>query len=325
MGVVAKAVLARVAEDHPLDVDEIQLVSTKGQVIATRTGMLFAPGILLDGQPFGFGRLSERKLRGLAPAVYRGVMLGLPDHISACLFDLDGVLTPTAEAHKAAWAETFDAYLAERAQRTGQPFTPFDPGPDYLVHVDGKKRADGVRSFLASRGITLPDGAPDDPPEAETVGALGNRKNQLVMRWIRERGVAPYPGSVAYLDAAQRAGLRRAVVSASANCREVLATAGIADRFEVRVDGLTARAEGLRGKPYPDAFLAAAGMLGVPAAQSAVFEDALAGVAAGHAGGFGWVVGVDRVGQADALKRHGADIVVRDLVELLPAAAPEGA
>jgi beta-phosphoglucomutase family hydrolase len=244
-------------------------------------------------------------------------MLGLPDHVTACLFDLDGVLTPTALVHKAAWADTFDSYLRERAERTGQPFVPFDPGPDYHTYVDGRPRADGVRSFLASRGITLPEGAPGDPEDAETVHGIGNRKNTVLLRRLREQGVVPYPGSVAYLHAARRAGLRRAVVSASANCREVVAAAGIADLLEVRVDGVTARREGLRGKPHPDAFLAAARRLDVAPKQAAVFEDALAGVAAGRAGEFGFVVGVDRVGQAGALLRHGADIVVRDLAELL--------
>lgn len=244
-------------------------------------------------------------------------MLGLPDHVTACLFDLDGVLTPTADVHRAAWADTFDAYLRQRADRTGEPFVAFDPGPDYHRYVDGKARADGVRSFLAARGITLPEGSPDDPDSDETVRGLGNRKNTLLLARLREQGVAPYPGSVAYLDAARRAGLRRAVVSASANCREVLAAAGLTDKLEVRVDGVTARREQLRGKPHPDTFLAAAARLGVHPKQAAVFEDALAGVAAGRAGEFGCVVGVDRVGQADALKQHGADMVVRDLADLL--------
>jgi beta-phosphoglucomutase family hydrolase len=244
-------------------------------------------------------------------------MLGLPRHVTACLFDLDGVLTPTAEVHKAAWEETFNAYLRQRAERAGERFVAFDPGPDYQTYVDGKARADGVRSFLASRGIVLPEGAPDDPGSAETVNGLGNRKNVVLLQRLRERGVAAFPGSVTYLKAAQAAGLRRAVVSASANCREVVEAAGIADLLEVRVDGVVARQRGLRGKPEPDTFLAAAEQLGVTPKQAAVFEDALAGVAAGRAGDFGYVVGVDRVGQADALRRHGADIVVRDLADLL--------
>ncbi|QSB15487.1 beta-phosphoglucomutase family hydrolase [Natronosporangium hydrolyticum] len=252
-------------------------------------------------------------------------MLGLPDHIRACLFDLDGVLTPTAEVHKAAWEETFNQYLQSRAETTGEPFVPFDPGHDYHTYVDGKTRADGVRSFLTSRGVTLPEGEPDDPGSSDTVHGLGNRKNVLLLAQLRERGVAAFPGSVAYLQAVTAAGLRRAVVSASANCREVVAAAGLADLLEVRVDGVTAREVGLRGKPAPDTFLTAAEQLGVAPAEAAVFEDAIAGVEAGRAGGFGYVVGVDRVGQAEALKRHGADIVVRDLAELLSDGAPSQA
>lgn len=243
--------------------------------------------------------------------------LGLPDQIRACLFDLDGVLTPTALVHKAAWQETFDAFLRQRAEQTGEPFVPFDVEQDYNVYVDGKQRADGVRSFLASRGITLPEGSPDDPVTADTVNGLGNRKNVVLLERLRAVGVEAYPGSVTYLKAAVRAGLRRAVVSASANCREVVAAAGIEDMLEVRVDGVVARQEKLRGKPEPDTFLAAAKRLGVAPEEAAVFEDALSGVAAGRAGGFGFVVGVDRVGQADALHAQGADIVVTDLVELL--------
>jgi beta-phosphoglucomutase family hydrolase len=244
-------------------------------------------------------------------------VLGLPDEITACLFDLDGVLTPTARVHQRAWEEAFNAFLRRHSERTGQPFEPFDPARDYHRYVDGRARADGVRAFLASRQITLPDGTPDDPGESETVYGIGNGKNEVLLARLRRDGVEPYQGSVAYLRAADKAGLRRAVVSASANAREVLEGAGIADLLEVRVDGLTARAEGLRGKPYPDTFRYAAGLLDTPPERAAVFEDALAGVEAGRAGGFGVVVGVDRVGQADDLKAHGADIVVRDLAELL--------
>jgi beta-phosphoglucomutase family hydrolase len=244
-------------------------------------------------------------------------VLGLPAHVTACLFDLDGVLTQTAEVHNAAWEETFNSFLRQRAEAAHEPFHPFDPGPDYNRYVDGKPRADGVRSFLASRGIVLPEGKPDDPASADTVNGVGNRKNAILLRRLREGGVLVYAGSVAYLRAAARAGLRRAVVSASANCKEVVTAAGLDDLIEVRVDGIVARAEGLRGKPHPDTFLAAAQLLGVRPEQAAVFEDALAGVAAGRAGGFGYVVGVDRVGQADALRANGADVVVRDLAELL--------
>jgi beta-phosphoglucomutase family hydrolase len=243
--------------------------------------------------------------------------LGLPRGVRACLFDLDGVLTRTATVHAAAWKQTFDAFLRERAERTGQPPVAFDSAGDYDTYVDGRPRADGTRAFLASRGIELPEGDRDDPPDALTVHGLGNRKNQLVLRLIRERGVEAYEGSVRYVRAAREAGLRRAVVSSSTNCRDVLAAAKIEDLFEERVDGLTAERDHLAGKPAPDMFWAAARVLGVPPAQAAVFEDALAGVAAGRAGGFGFVVGVDRAGQADALNAHGADVVVADLAELL--------
>jgi beta-phosphoglucomutase family hydrolase len=244
-------------------------------------------------------------------------VLGLPAHVSACLFDLDGVLTQTAKVHNAAWKQTFDAFLTRRAAATGEPFRPFDPGPDYNRYVDGRPRADGVRTFLASRGVVLPEGSPDDPPEADTVNGVGNRKNVVLLERIHHDGVEVYPGSVTYLRAAVAAGLRRAVVSASANCRDVVAAAGLEPLLEARVDGLVARAEGLRGKPHPDTFLAGAKLLGVDAANAAVFEDALAGVAAGRAGGFGCVVGVNRADQADALREHGADIVVKDLSQLL--------
>ncbi len=243
-------------------------------------------------------------------------MLGLPTAIRACLFDLDGVLTQTAKVHAAAWKKMFDAFLAARAERTGEPFVPFDAA-DYDEHVDGMPRYDGVRSFLASRGIRLPDGSPDDPPQAETVCGLGNRKQELVLALIRRQGVEAYEGSTRYVSAARDAGLRRAVVSSSANAGEVLAAAGIEDLFEARIDGIAAAKEHLKGKPAPDTFLAGARALGVRPAQAAVFEDALAGVEAGRAGHFGLVVGVDRVGQADALRRHGADVVVSDLAELL--------
>jgi beta-phosphoglucomutase family hydrolase len=244
-------------------------------------------------------------------------VLGLPDGTHACLFDLDGVLTKTAVVHNAAWKEMFDAYLQERSRRTGEPFVPFDPGRDYDEYVDGKPRADGTRSFLASRGIELPEGSDDDPPGAETIHGLGTRKNEIVLRRIREDGVEAYENSVRYVRAARDAGLRRAVVSSSANCRDVLVAASIEDLFEARIDGVVAGREHLRGKPAPDTFLAAARALGLGPQEAAVFEDALAGVEAGRAGRFRFVVGVDRTGQADALKKHGADVVVADLAELL--------
>ncbi|HEX3875019.1 MAG TPA: beta-phosphoglucomutase family hydrolase [Solirubrobacteraceae bacterium] len=246
-------------------------------------------------------------------------MLGLPDQIKACLFDLDGVLTQTAKVHAAAWKEMFDAFLREHADQTGTDFVAFDTGADYNQYVDGRPRADGVRTFLHSRGIELPDGSSDDPPTADTVAGLGNRKNELVLAIIKRDGVQPYDGSVRYVKAARAAGLRTAVVSASANCHDVLIAAGIDDLFEARVDGVVAERDHLNGKPAPDTFLAGARAVGVEASEAVVFEDAQAGVAAGRAGNFGYVVGVDRVGQADALRAHGADIVVTDLDQLLPA------
>ncbi len=237
-------------------------------------------------------------------------MLRLPDGISALLFDLDGVLTQTSKVHAKAWKEMFDAVLAAR----GQP--PFDPVRDYAEHVDGKPRLDGVRSFLASRSIHLPEGSPDDPADADTVHGLGRRKNDLVQRTIHDDGVETYEGSVRFARAARDAGLPMAVVSASANAKDVLAAAGLADLPDAVVDGHAVEDEGLKGKPAPDTFLEGARRLGVEPAHAAVFEDALAGVEAGRAGRFGWVVGVDRIGQADALAAHGADVVVKDLSEL---------
>jgi beta-phosphoglucomutase family hydrolase len=246
-------------------------------------------------------------------------VLGLPAGVTACLFDLDGVLTQTAKVHAAAWKEMFDDYLRRRAAANGEAFVAFDPVRDYDEYVDGRPRYDGVRSFLASRGIELPEGGPDDPPGAETVHGLGNRKNEIVLKLIREHGVEPYEGSVRYVQAARAAGLRRAVVSSSTNCRDVLTAAGIKDLFEEIVDGVVAEREHLHGKPAPDTFLAGARALHVEPAQAAVFEDALAGVEAGRAGRFGFVVGVDRVGQATELRAHGADVVVDDLAKLLDA------
>lgn len=239
--------------------------------------------------------------------------LGLPGTVRACLFDLDGVLTQTAAVHAAAWKEMFDAYLRAR---DGDGFRPFDQVKEYDEYVDGRPRADGVRTFLKSRGIELPEGSDDDPPDRTTVHGLGNRKNELLLRKIHEDGVEAYPGSVRYVRDVRAAGLRTAVVSSSANCRDILVSVGIEDLFEVRIDGVVAAERELPGKPRPDTFLAAAGDLGLAAEACAVFEDALAGMDAGRAGGFGHVVGVDRTGQADALRAHGADTVVRDLSEL---------
>ena len=239
-------------------------------------------------------------------------MLGLPDGIRACLFDLDGVLTQTATVHAAAWKQMFDEYLRSRPE----PFREFTQD-DYEQYVDGKRREDGVRSFLASRGIELPEGTPDDPPGKETVAGLGNTKNEQVQRLIREQGVKTYEGSVRYVEAVRDAGLRRAVVSSSANTHDVLRVTGIEHLFEEVVDGVVAAREGLAGKPAPDTFLAGARALGADPAGAVVFEDALAGVQAGRAGGFGFVVGVDRVGHAKELREQGADVVVSDLAELL--------
>lgn len=247
-------------------------------------------------------------------------MLGLPPGVTACLFDLDGVLTDTAAVHDAAWTATFDAFLRERADRTGEAFVPFDPVEDYARHVDGKPRDAGVRDFLASRGIELPEG-PDDTPGAATVHSLGEAKNADLLRRLADDGVDVYEGSRRYLRAARDAGLRRAVVSSSANTEQVLAVTGLAEFVEARVDGVTLRQQGLKGKPAPDSFLAGAAALGLEPSACAVFEDAVAGVQAGRAGGFGIVVGVDRVGHAEALRSHGADVVVQDLAELLDGAA----
>jgi beta-phosphoglucomutase family hydrolase len=243
--------------------------------------------------------------------------VGLPENVRACLFDLDGVLTKTAKVHAAAWKEMFDTYLHARAQKTGDSFVPFDSHHDYDRYVDGMARYDGVRTFLASREIALPEGDPSDPPGAETVCGLGNLKNELVLKMIREQGVEAYEGSVEYVHAVRDAGLSRAVVSSSANCKDVLVAAGIDDLFDEIVDGIVAREQTLKGKPAPDTFVYAGRAFGLEPADAAVFEDALAGVAAGRAGSFGFVVGVDRVGQRDALAEHGADVVVEDLAELL--------
>ncbi len=248
---------------------------------------------------------------------YIGRVLGLPPQVTACLFDLDGVLTQTARVHNAAWKQTFDSFLQTWSTQHDQPFVPFDADVDYPKYVDGRQRADGVRTFLASRDITLPEGTPDEGPDEQTVNGIGNRKNVLVLQKIKAGAVEVYPGSVDYLRAAQAAGLRRAVVSASANCKDVLAAAGITDYIEVRVDGVTAREQNLPGKPAPDTFLHAAELLGASPKSCAVFEDAQAGVAAGRAGNFGIVIGVNRVNQAQALLDNGADIVVDDLSELL--------
>jgi beta-phosphoglucomutase family hydrolase len=240
-------------------------------------------------------------------------VIGLPDAIKALLFDLDGVLTGTAELHRQAWKRTFDDFLA---RRDGPGFRPFTD-QDYLAYVDGRPRADGVRTFLESRGVHLPEGEPDDPPGDGTVNSVGNTKNELLLKVIDEEGVRPYAGSRRYLEAARAAGLKIACVTSSANGQAVLKAADLERFIDARVDGITITTQNLRGKPAPDSFLAGAKALGVSPNEAAVFEDALSGVAAGRAGNFGYVVGVNRANQAEALRAHGADVVVDDLADLL--------
>jgi beta-phosphoglucomutase family hydrolase len=261
--------------------------------------------------------LASEVERGTSARAAQRRTLRLPEGIEGCLFDLDGVLTNTARVHAAAWKEMFDAFLRDWAERTGEPYRPFEIAHDYAAYVDGKLRQDGVRSFLSSRGIRLPEGTPDDPPTASTVHGLATRKDKIFRDRIARDGVEVYAGSVRFVEAVREAGLRRAVVSASKNCQAILQAAGIEHLFDVRIDGWDAEKRSLRGKPAPDTFLAAAEALGLAPAIGAVFEDALAGVEAGRAGQFGGVVGVDRTGQAEELRRHGADIVVSDLSELL--------
>lgn len=258
-------------------------------------------------------------------------MASLPPTIGAFLFDMDGVLTDTARVHAAAWKELFDDELQRRAalepagSDPGGRFRPFDADADYVRYVDGKPRADGVRSFLASRGIVVPEGAADDPPTAETVNGLGNRKNLEVQRLIAEQGVDVYADAIAFVRQLRARGLPCAVVSSSANAERILAAAGIRDLFSSVVDGLALVARGLPGKPAPDSFVAAAGDLGADVAATVVFEDAIAGVTSGRAGGFGCVVGVDRSDQADALRAAGADLVISDFSTLTLAPSTPGA
>ena len=241
-------------------------------------------------------------------------MLGLPDGTRACLFDLDGVLTDTASVHAAAWKQMFDEYLRGR---DGEGFRPFDVSADNRADVDGKPRLGGTPTIRAARDVELPEGTPGDAADTESLWGLSTRKNDLVQEKIRTDGVDVYPGSRRYLEAVREAGLKTAVVSSSANAGQILRVTGL-DRFiDHRVDGVVARERGIPGKPEPDTFLVAAADMEVERTAAVVFEDALAGVAAGHAGGFGAVIGVDRLDQADALRRHGADVVVNDLAELL--------
>lgn len=241
----------------------------------------------------------------------------LREGIVACLFDLDGVLTNTAVVHAAAWKQTFDEFLEAYTAVSGSPFVPFDAVREYDEYVDGKPRLDGTRAFLQARGITLPEGEPGGPPGALTVNGLAQRKNELVLALLRDHDVEVYPGSKRFVAAARRLSFETAVVSSSANALQVLEATGLEELFDVRVDGLTVASEHLAGKPAPDTYLAAASRLGVHPSAAAVFEDALAGVDAGRSGDFGLVVGIDRIGQADALKARGADVVVSDLAELI--------
>ncbi|HET9076753.1 MAG TPA: beta-phosphoglucomutase family hydrolase [Acidimicrobiales bacterium] len=243
--------------------------------------------------------------------------LGLPSHIGGCLFDMDGVLTKTATIHAAAWKQMFDEFLQKRAEETGTTIRPFDVEADYDRYVDGRSRSDGTRGFLRSRGMDLPEGSGDDPSGAPTVQGLSRRKNDIVLEKLRSERVQVFDDTIAYVKAVIDRGLRVAVVSASANTAQVLESAGIADLFPVRVDGVVAAEKHLAGKPAPDMYLAGAEALGLEPGRAAVFEDALAGVEAGRAGRFGFVVGVDRVGQADELRASGADVVVSDLTRLL--------
>ena len=238
---------------------------------------------------------------------------------AAVLFDLDGVITQTADVHAAAWKRLFDEYLRKLAEHAGTQFTPFDTDRDYHLYVDGRSRHEGVKSFLGSRGIVLPQGLPQDGPEQETLYGFGNRKDRYFEVQIRTAGVAVYPSTVRCIHLAKASGLKTAVVSASHHCQEIIESVGLTQLLNVRVDGYEIERMHLSGKPSPDAFLEASRRLGVTPSQAIVIEDAQSGVQAGRAGGFGLVIGVNRANQAEALRRHGADIVVDDLAELLPA------
>jgi beta-phosphoglucomutase family hydrolase len=239
------------------------------------------------------------------------------DRYDAVLLDLDGVITDTADLHAACWKQMFDEYLQKRATERGEAFRPFDLATDYRLYVDGKPRFDGVRDFLTSRGIHLPEGSPDGPPQAETVGGLGNRKNDLVNKAIQEIGVEPYEGSVKLIHQLRHRGFKIAVVTSSQNCEAVLTAARLNAFFDERVDGNLIHAQQLAGKPAPDTFLIAAKLLGVEPARAVVIEDAISGVQAGANGNFGLVIGIARKGNADELQHHGAHLVVNDLNELV--------
>jgi alpha,alpha-trehalase len=234
----------------------------------------------------------------------------------AVIFDLDGVITDTATIHAAAWKEMLDHFLLQRAARLGVPFEPFEPATDYRIHVDGKPRLDGLRSFLQSRDIALPNGAPGDPPALETITGLGRQKKELFLQLIKKEGLKVYGSTIELIDSVRKHGLKTAVISSSKNCAMILDEAGAADLFEVRVDGVSAEQLGIKGKPAPDIFLEAARQLGVSPARTVVVEDAVTGVQAGRAGNFGLVVGIARDGGRTELRQNGADLVVADLAEL---------
>jgi beta-phosphoglucomutase family hydrolase len=240
------------------------------------------------------------------------------EKFDAVLFDLDGVLTATASIHAACWKEMFDDFLRRYSEKSGQAFQPFEIESDYRPYVDGRPRYEGVRAFLESRDIRLKEGEANDSPSLETICGLGNRKNDMVNEAIRIKGVEPFAGSVALVRHLREAGLKTAVVSASANCQTVLEGAGIADLFDIRIDGKVASEKNLPGKPAPDTFLAAAELLNVPPQRAVVVEDAISGVQAGRDGNFGLVIGVSREGDPEDLRKNGADIVVNDLSEVLP-------
>jgi beta-phosphoglucomutase family hydrolase len=258
---------------------------------------------------FAIGELSMRQ-----PETERAI---IRERYDAILLDLDGVITDTASVHAACWKQMFDEYLLNRATLRGEPFRPFEIATEYRLYVDGKPRFDGVRDFLTSRGIELPEGSMDDPPEAETVGGLGNRKNDLVNNIIEEKGVEPYEGSVTFIRQLRHQGFKIAVVTSSQNCTAVLKAAKLDHFFDLQVDGNVIHAEHLAGKPAPDTYLRAAKLLGVEPSRAVVIEDALSGVEAGSAGNFGLVIGVARKGNAEELRRHGAHLVVNDLGELV--------
>jgi beta-phosphoglucomutase family hydrolase len=244
-------------------------------------------------------------------------MIIAPQQYDAVLFDLDGVLTMTMKIHASCWKRMFDAYLQDRSARFGETHQPFDSVSDYQAYVDGKLRYDGVRSFLASRRIVLPEGIPADTPDLDTVCGLGNRKDLLVREMIAGEGIEVLEGSLAVVRRVRALGLKTAVVSASKNCATILAAAGIRDLFDCIVDGVVADRLGLPGKPAPDTFLTAARDLQVAPRRAVVVEDAISGVQAGRAGGFGLVIGIDHHGDSRILKDNGADIVVEDLAEIL--------